>query len=161
LEVYAPQHESAYLRTYGFPSHVLELRGPRDPIALVDLLTGADLLVLPYNFEAETVRYVRLSMPTKAPAYMMSGTPILVYAPAELATAEYASREGWGYVLSHPDRRGLMDALKTLMGDESLRARLGCRAKEVAARNHDASSVRQAFWDSLCAAARRDPAKSG
>ena len=44
-------------------------------------LAAADALVLPINYDAETVDYIRYSMPTKVPAYLASGTPILVYGP--------------------------------------------------------------------------------
>lgn len=158
LRIHAPRHESAYLRACGIPGEALHLDGPPDPASIASLLAGADLLVLPYNFDARSARYIRLSLPTKAPAYMVSGTPVLVYAPGEVATADYAAREGWGYVVASPGQAGLMTALKKLMTDEPLREQLGRRARHVAQANHDARTVRAAFWDTLCAAAGRNPA---
>jgi glycosyltransferase involved in cell wall biosynthesis len=157
LRIHAPRHESAYLQACGIPGGALHIDGPPDPASIASLLAGADLLVLPYNFDARSARYIRLSLPTKAPAYMMSGTPILVYAPGEVATADYAAREGWGYVVASSGQAGLMAALKKLMADEPLREQLGRRALHVALANHDARTVRAAFWDTLCAAAGRSP----
>ena len=157
LQILAPRHESAYLHACGYPEDAVQIQGPPNPAAIAKLLAGADLLVLPYNFDERSARYTRLSLPTKAPAYMISGTPILVYAPGDVATADYARRESWGYVVSSQGKAGLMAALKTLVSDESLREKLGRRAQLVARINHDASRVRPAFWDILCAAAGRHP----
>ena len=157
LRIHAPRHESAYLCAYGLPSHVICIEGPPDPDSVPALLANSDLLVLPYNFDRRSTRYIKFSLPTKAPAYMMSGTPILVYAPRDAATAEYAACEGWGYVVSSPDGVHLLAALRTLVNDESLRRQLGSRAKSVAQARHDASKVRAAFWKVLCAAANGVP----
>ena len=83
LWIHSPPQESAYLRDLA--SHAVRIEGPPDPKSIAALLAGTDLLVLPYNFDARSARYIRLSLPTKAPAYMISGTPILVYAPGDVA----------------------------------------------------------------------------
>ncbi len=44
-------------------------------------LADFDLLIIPYNFDPGAIRLFQLSWPTKLPEYMMSGTPILLYAP--------------------------------------------------------------------------------
>jgi glycosyltransferase involved in cell wall biosynthesis len=157
LQILAPRHESAYLHACGFPENAVQIQGPPNPAAIAELLAGADLLVLPYNFDARSAQYIRLSLPTKAPAYMMSATPVLIYAPADVATADYANREGWGYVVSCRGTAGVTAALRLLMEDETLREKLGRRARLVAQANHDATKVRPAFWNTLCAAAGRDP----
>src|SRR5581483_7422367 len=53
-------------------------------------LCDADVLLLPVNFEASAIRMVRHSMPTKVPEYLVSGVPILLYAPPGIAQVEYA-----------------------------------------------------------------------
>lgn len=160
LQIHAPRHDATYLHACGFPKDAVRIEGPPDPSSIAELLAGADLLVLPYNFDARSARYIRLSLPTKAPAYMMSGTPILVYAPAEVATADYATREGWGYVVSSHGKAGLMASLKMLMQEEPLRESLGRKARLVAQANHDATRVRPAFRETLCAAAKDRPLPS-
>jgi glycosyltransferase involved in cell wall biosynthesis len=76
-----------------------------------------------------------------------------VYAPAEVATARYAARERWGYVVSTKDDAALMAALTELMDDPALRERLGRQAQAVALARHDAGRVRSEFWKTLTAAA--------
>lgn len=126
---------------------------PPEHDTVASLLAGADLLVLPVNFDEESIRYIRYSMPTKVPAYMCSGTPVLVYGPREVASVQYAEREGWGYVVSEQGVDKLADAIKALAADDELRKKLALRAKEVALKNHDAGHVRAAFRRELAAAA--------
>lgn len=153
LRIHSPAQESAYLRDLFSPA--VRIEGPPDPTSVARLLAGTDLLVLPYNFDARSARYIRLSLPTKAPAYMMSGTPILVYAPGDVATARYAIREHWGYVVATRGEEPVMSAIRTLMENPALREQLGRRAREVAVARHDASVVKAAFWAALCDASRQ------
>ena len=153
LWIHSPPQESAYLRDLS--SGAIRIEGPPDPDSIATLLAGTDVLVLPYNFDARSARYIRLSLPTKAPAYMISGTPILVYAPGDVATARYAKREGWGYVVDSRGREPLLDAVRTLIDNQSLREQLGRRAQQVALARHDASKVKAAFWAALSEASSK------
>lgn len=108
-------------------------------------LAGADLLVLSYDFDPESIKYIRYSMPTKAPEYMISGTPVLVYAAGDLAITDYAQKQKWAYVVAEQDPSQLKKALVELIRDQALREELGVHARELAIQNHDAKQVRAAF----------------
>jgi hypothetical protein len=151
--VHAPGPQSTYLRELCLSGNGFHLADPPPPETITYLLSGADLLVLPFNFDKRSLQYIRLSMPTKVPAYMASGTPILVYGPAGIATARYAERDGWGHVLSSPGLDALQKTLLWLMGDQVARQRLGRRAQELACERHDAAKVRPAFQGALISAA--------
>jgi glycosyltransferase involved in cell wall biosynthesis len=125
-----------------------------DDRAFFEMLAAADALVLPVNFDANTVEFIRYSMPTKVPAYMASGTPILVYGPRGVAQVDYAAREAWGHVVSERDDAALDSALRRVLTDPSLREGLRVRAQELAAASHDSLTVRTQFQDALKAAAR-------
>ena len=153
LRIHSPAHESACLHDLASPA--VRIEGPPDPTTIARLLAGTDLLVLPYNFDARSARYIKLSLPTKAPAYMISGTPILVYAPGDVATARYATKERWGHVVATRGEEPVMSAIRTLMQNATLREQLGRRAREVAVARHDASVVKAAFWAALCNASRQ------
>lgn len=116
-------------------------------------IAAADLLVLPVNFDAESVRLIRYSMPTKLPAYLASGTATLVYGPAGVAQVEDARHHGWGYVLDRSGADGVAVALATLADDSAQRAALAERARRLAAARHDAATVRRDFQARLSAAA--------
>lgn len=117
-------------------------------------LASADALLLPANFDAESIRMIRYSMPTKVPAYLVSGTPILVYGPAEVAQVSYAQSRGWGHVIHRREPALLQKGLREIMGDVELRVALSRAARTVAAVEHDAARVRRRFQDVLCGAAR-------
>jgi glycosyltransferase involved in cell wall biosynthesis len=148
--IHSPAHQRQYLVRMGFEG--LHLAEPPPPESIIELLTTADLLVLPFNFDSGSADYIRLSMPTKVPAYMASGTPVLVYGPKNIAAVQYALDEGWAYVLSQPGVAGVQSRLQRLMSDESLRQSLGRRAQSIAVERHDAARVRAEFQAVLAGA---------
>jgi glycosyltransferase involved in cell wall biosynthesis len=109
------------------------------------ILMEADLLALPINFDDESLAYIRYSMANKGPDYMASGTPILVYGPAESATVEYAASAGWGYVVAERDKEKLEKAVLDLMSDRERGFQLGQHARTLAFKKHDARIVRKRF----------------
>jgi len=86
---------------------------------------------------------------------MISGTPILVYAPGDVATARYATKEGWGHVVATRGEEPVMAGIRTLMQNAGLREQLGRRARAVAVARHDAAVVKAEFWKALCEASRQ------
>ncbi len=120
---------------------------------LPHLLTNADLLVLPINFDEKSTAYVGTSLQTKVPEYMASGAPTLLYGPASSPNVRYARTEGWGYVVDSRSVTRVENAILTLMEDSELRLRLSTRARHLAFQNHDARRVRSSFRALLCDAA--------
>jgi glycosyltransferase involved in cell wall biosynthesis len=141
--IHAPLNQSAYLRHESFDG--VTLIGVPDSSSIIELLSSADLLVLPFNFDTRSAEYMKLSMPTKVPAYMASGTPILVYGPKNSAVSYYAREEKWAWVVSEPDLNLLQSAIGRLKSDVKLREDYGRRAQQVAAKHHDAAVIRPAF----------------
>ena len=144
---FADVHRSKLER---LPSVTFEKEPENETIAA--LFANADLLVLPVNFDQASRTRLRYSIPTKVPAYMLSGTPILAYGPAEVASIQYAKKSGWGYVVSRRDKAALKDAIVRLATDIDLRTRLGQRAQALASENHDARKVHVAFRNTLASA---------
>lgn len=116
-------------------------------------IAAADALLLPVNFDDDSIRFVRYSMPTKVPAYLFSGTPVLVYGPAGLAQTRYAQEAGWGLVVDRPDAAALKAGLADILDNAALRDRLSQTARALAAARHDISMVRQQFRSLLTGAA--------
>src|SRR5262249_6462505 len=95
VDIYSPGFQMAPLRHLFLIDHAVTIHETiAEDDAYFRVLTEADILLLPANFDEASVRYIRLSMPTKLPAYLASGTPILVHGPAPLAQVDYARREG-------------------------------------------------------------------
>jgi glycosyltransferase involved in cell wall biosynthesis len=109
------------------------------------LLASHDLLFLPLDFDKIGIRFAQFSMPTKASEYMISGTPILVYADNRTALAKYAIKDSWAYVVTENNEKVLMLALNELYSDHSLRKGLAERAMKIAIQNEDAEIVRERF----------------
>lgn len=114
----------------------------------------ADILLLPVNFDDYTIEYIRFSMPTKVPAYLATGTPILAYGPAEVAQISYAASAGWGMTVTRRDTDFLRQAVRQLASDMQLRRQLSARARDTAAERHDSQVVASAFQATLASAAR-------
>ena len=116
------------------------------------LLPQYDLLVLPLDFDKKSLKFAKLSMPTKASEFMVSGTPILVFAPHQTALAKYAEKDKWAYLVTDPKEKIILDALKELYNNYNLRAALGERAKALAIENEDAHIIRHKFKEAICSA---------
>ncbi len=151
--VHAPREQAAYLKDLDVVGGSLRLEDPPRSESIAHLLSGADLLVLPFNFDERSRQYIRLSMPTKVPAYMACGTPVLVYGPPGIATVRYAERDGWAHVLSTPGIPSLRKTLLWLVKDQAARERLGRRAFILGLERHDAAIIRPAFHKALADAA--------
>lgn len=113
------------------------------------ILGEVDILLLPANFSRESRHFLRYSMPTKIPAYLSSGTPILVYGPSDIAQVKYALGDKWGYVVPSPGVQYVKQGIMDLVKDRGLRSTLSVQAKCVASQNHDSSMVRKKFQELL------------
>jgi len=135
--------------------HISLLDIPAGDEAFFWTLNSADALLLPVNFDQQSTHFIRYSMPTKIPGYLLSGTPILVYGPAEVAQVAYAREAGWGLVADWQGVDLLADGIRRIFTDIDLRQNLRSQARNALACNHDAKIVRKAFQGWLAAAGRR------
>jgi glycosyltransferase involved in cell wall biosynthesis len=115
-------------------------------------LAEADILLLPVNFDPASIAYIRLSMPTKVPSYLVSGTPVLVYGPPEVAQVRYAREAEWGHVVQEQGAEAVAAGLRTLIEDQALRQSLSGNARRLAAERHDVTAVRTCFQAALASA---------
>jgi glycosyltransferase involved in cell wall biosynthesis len=106
---------------------------------------SADLLVLPHDFDKASIDFLRYSFSTKVTEYMISGTPILVYADRQTALAKYAIEKHWAYVVTERKRENLVNAFYDLYTHPGLRKELGERAKYIAALKEDSNKIRDNF----------------
>ncbi|MCM4156126.1 glycosyltransferase [Gramella sp. AN32] len=109
------------------------------------IFSNADLLILPYDFSAESLSYIKYSMPTKAPEYMASGTPIVIFAPQDTALVQYAEKYNWAAIVTNNDVDVLAEKLKQLFIEVSLREDIAKTAKNIAEIRHDSERVVKEF----------------
>ena len=120
----------------------------REPVRYGELpvvFASADVLLLPYDFSEQSIRFIKFSMPTKAPEYMISGTPIVLFAPAETAIVKDSQKNGWSKLITKNNDQELEAAFIELFGIESERREIATRAKQHAEKNYDAEKVRSRF----------------
>ncbi len=117
-------------------------------------LCNSDVLLLPVNFDPYTMEYIRYSMPTKVPAYLASGTPIMAYGPPQVAQMAYARSAGWGLTVCERGVDHVIEGLVRICGDLALRQQLSQRARQTACERHDVTTVRRDFQAALRAVTR-------
>jgi len=109
------------------------------------LLSTYDLLVLPLDFDKKGIKFAKYSMPTKASEYMISGTPILVYAPNETVLCQHAKKYKWAYVVDKNNHGDLVKAFNEIIINVEQRKTLGKIAKVYAEKFYNADVVRNNF----------------
>ncbi len=111
----------------------------------------ADFLLLPYDFSKKAIKFIRLSMPTKAPEYMISGTPVIVFAPQITAISKYAMRYNWAKVITSNNIKKITASITQLLQDENERKEIAENAKTIAEENYDLKKVTENFYNALTA----------
>lgn len=109
----------------------------------------ADILYLPYDFSVNSLKFIKYSMPTKAPEYMISGTPILIFAPSETAIVGYAKKNLWAKVTTDDNIEALIISLKSMIMNQEERKSIAQAAVQLAEDRHDAAKVRLDFLEIL------------
>jgi glycosyltransferase involved in cell wall biosynthesis len=111
--------------------------------------SSADLLLMPVDFDERSLKFIKLSFQTKISEYMISGTPVIVYADKRTEVARYVNELGWGFLVSNRNSDNLKEAIKKLYGDQPLRRFLGSKAVMIACEKEDSIKVREEFRNYL------------
>jgi hypothetical protein len=138
------QNES-WLRIHAAPTGLLEL---------VRFLRTNHALLHPVDFDNESVRYLRHSMPTKLPLYFATGVPVLAIGPSTVYSIELCKRNEMAVICTSADHG---DIARTVESFEDVdvyqnyfdRAR---RAMRYCEENFDDKVVRNNFLNTIAAA---------
>ena len=117
------------------------------------LLSESDVLLIAYNFDEPSMRYVRYSIANKLPECLASATPVLAFGPAEVATIAYCQDNNLAHLVTAQDTDRLKEAIRTLSASASYRYELGQRARAFAFEHLDARSVKSQFYEIIKRAA--------
>jgi glycosyltransferase involved in cell wall biosynthesis len=104
---------------------------------------------LPLDFSEEGLRFARFSVPTKASEYLISGTPVMVFAPRETAISKFCSENDCGLCVTEMNEKHISDALHLLIRDDKYRERITDNAVRIAKTLFDADKVRSEFQQLL------------
>jgi glycosyltransferase involved in cell wall biosynthesis len=113
------------------------------------LLTQYDLLLLPLDFTRQGFKYSQYSIPTKASEYMISGTPIIIFAPGETAISKFCSENECGYCITENSEKSIHEGIDFLITNTEYREKISHKAVELATKLFDANSVRKEFQQLL------------
>ncbi len=120
-----------------------------------ELYSSPDILVIANDFSADGIRFLRYSMPTKAPEYLISGTPVLVYASSDTALHRMFLRNKVGHCVGSQDPEELKKAIKLLLNDLEYRKMLSENAVTFATDNFDSIKLRNKFQALLIETAQK------
>ena len=109
------------------------------------VFSNADILVMANDFDDKAIKYLKLSMPTKASEYMISGTPIFVYASEETALVKFFQNHKCGHCVTVRDAGKIEESIRRLIIDIDYRKALSETAVNLALMRFDANKVRNEF----------------
>ncbi len=112
-------------------------------------LTGGDAVLIGYNFDEVSLRYIGLSMANKLPECLASGTPLIAHGPREAATIAYLMERDCALVIDSDDDVIVRDNISRLVDDAELRSSLADRGRKAAFAYHDIRSIRQGFQEMM------------
>jgi len=138
----------APLTQRSLPLKVEQMAAGRDDFP--EHLSKATALLLPANFDQSAIDFLRHSMPTKVPGYMMSGRPILYFGPPNIAQGEYALSQKWARCVTTNSSEAVRAALEEIRESHPAIGTLVENARVVARQNHDEKLIRTSFQELLC-----------
>lgn len=65
-----------------------------------ELINTSDALLIAYNFDPKTEKYVSLSMANKMPECLVSGVPVIAFGPSTIATINYLESYGLASIVN-------------------------------------------------------------
>ena len=116
---------------------------------LPEIFSSADILLLANDFDKQGINYLKFSMPTKASEYMISGTPILVYAPEDATVLRTLKQSECSYCLSKKGKTEIMRAIRFLINNEEFRKKISRNSVNYAKQIFDADKMRSNFQNLL------------
>jgi glycosyltransferase involved in cell wall biosynthesis len=156
FSIYAPEHMSVSLSNMFESQSTIKFFPPLiDDSEYFRTLADADILLLPSNFDKTSLKFIGLSMPTKVPSYLVSGTPILVVGRQDAAQVQYAEEKKWGLVVTEESKTVLGESIRKLLTDKQLSLDLIENAKQSALLYHDEKVIRREFQDIFTVVSKR------
>jgi glycosyltransferase involved in cell wall biosynthesis len=113
------------------------------------LISKYDVFFLCLDFTVKAFKYSRFSISTRTSEGMISGVPILVYAPKISALSNYFLTYNVGAVVGVRDKKILKEAILKLWNDVEYRKCLSRNAIKIASSDSNAFEVRKKFREIL------------
>lgn len=121
-------------------------------------LTEADIILIAYNFDEATRRYLRYSFANKTPEALAAGAAILAFGPSELETIAFLQSTQAAKAVTQNEPGALAASLRALADDPERRARMGAAGRALAFAKFNLDDLRGRMKRALCAPVMRPPA---
>ena len=122
-----------------------------------DWLSRANVVVIAYNFNEETLRYVRYSMANKMPECLASGAVLFAHGPREAATIDYLADKDFASVVTEASEDAIEAELLALMQAPAERQAMAERARAFVFENHDINALGETLRALAAEAAEGEP----
>ena len=76
------------------------------------------MLIIPMDFDSKGKKYLKYSMLTKASEFMISGTPIILYADDEMAMTKHAKNNKWAFIISYHSVNAIKEGILEFLNSE-------------------------------------------
>ena len=137
------------MRARGWVRDGIVSRGWVPQSELPKVLSGADILFLPYSFLESSREAVETAFPSKIADYLAAGKPILVFGPRYSSLVRYASEQGFAEIVDEFSPAALALSIQKIVFSPAYKERLAARALEVFSANHDIRCQQQKFYLTL------------
>lgn len=145
FDIYSPDYK---LKHGKFSKYMhCEVCPPVPHESIPELTKSYSALFLTLGFAKHSVKYVKLSMPTKLSEYLASGLPVVLYCSPEIALYHYIEENDCALTCCRRDKEALKTSMRRLFDQEET-LRVVSHADDVA-RRHDTKIVRAAFADTM------------
>jgi glycosyltransferase involved in cell wall biosynthesis len=114
------------------------------------LLASADLLVIPLTFDPAGREATRHCFSAKLPGCLASGTPTLIYAPAESAISAYCRERGLGILVDQPSVEALAEVIRSVAADPAGARERAAKDRDFALRELSVESLSAGLRERLC-----------
>lgn len=127
----------------------IRYHGPVKFSEFASFIQSYDLFFVCLNFDKNTKRYFQFSMSTRVSEGMISGVPVLIYAPSDFAISDYFEKTNSGLVVGSRDPQLLQQAILKILEDKAYCRQITKNAVQTALRDSEASIVRENFRKAL------------
>jgi glycosyltransferase involved in cell wall biosynthesis len=124
-----------FIKVHGFINHT-EI--PREIVVY-------DYLLLPLSFNYKDLAFSRLSIPTKLSEYLISGVPVILFAPKETAAYKFVVETNSAFVIDTPVASDVAVRLRQFFSDENKQYEVSKNARMVASQNFSSEIIDYKF----------------
>jgi glycosyltransferase involved in cell wall biosynthesis len=116
----------------------------------------SSILFLPLGFSKKAIKYTKFSFPTKLPEYLISGVPILLYAPQETAVSEFCLKTQSAKCVTKNSLSDLTIAIIELLKDNSTKSIISQNAIKTCEKRYTKEIIQNRFNNILLKANNRN-----